>query len=271
MPEYQQDNSIYHRHQRIEHYIDFHFNPHLHRDYEFILVLDGEVELGVQGRHEQIKAGQMALILSNQVHFTSTPKHSRCIVVNFSAGYVGSFAHIISGKEGTHSVFDVQASLFHYLVDTYRHVSYPDTVGPLVIKATCYAVCEAFLSSVPLIETKQMDDSILHSLLSYVEENFLENISMTTAAQFLGYGANYLSRYFHQTVGINFRQYINQCRIDYACELLKQENIHMADVALDCGFQNVRTFNRAFKECTGTTPSDYQVNKGIRADDISAE
>ena len=270
MPEYQQFNSIYHRHQRIEHYINFHFNPHLHRDYEFILVLEGEVELGVQGRREVVKAGQVALILSNQVHFASTPRSSRCIVVNFSAGYVGSFTHIISGKEGERSVFDIREALFNYLVDTYRHVSYPDTVDPLVIKATCYAVCEAYLSSVSLTSAQHTDDSVLHRLLSYVEENFRENINMKTAAQAIGYGANYLSRYFHQSVDINFRQYVNQCRIDYACELLKQEDIHLADVALDCGFQNVRSFNRAFKECTGTTPTDYRVNKGIRPDDTSA-
>ncbi len=270
MPEYQQSNSIHHRHQRVEHYVNFRFNPHLHRDFEFILVQEGEVDLGVQGRHEQIKAGQIALILSNQVHFTSTPRQSKCFVVNFSAGYVGSFVHMIAGKEGVRSVFDVREPLFQYLVDTYRHVAYPDTAEPLTIKATCYAVCEAFLASVPLVEAQQTDDGVLHKLLSYVEENFRENINMQTAAQAIGYGANYLSRYFHQSVDINFRQYVNQCRVDYACELLNQENIYLAQVALDCGFQNVRSFNRAFKECTGTTPSDYRINKGIKPDDTSA-
>ncbi|MGN0970971.1 MAG: helix-turn-helix domain-containing protein [Aristaeellaceae bacterium] len=270
MPTYQQSNSIHHHHQRIEHYTDFNFFLHLHRDFEFILMQEGSMELFVQGRKEQIRAGQAALILSNQPHSISTPGHSRCIVVNFSAGYVGAFVHALSGKEGVRSVFNMPEALFQYLYDTFRSVSYPDTLASLRIKATCYAVCDAFLTQVPLVKAQQADNDVLHMLLSYVEEHFQEDINMQTAAQAIGYGANYLSRYFHQYVDINFRQYVNQCRIDYACELLNQESFNLAQIALDSGFQTVRSFNRAFKKCTGTTPSGYRMNIGLRADDTSA-
>lgn len=270
MPTYQQSNSMYHRHQRIEHYTAFNFSLHLHRDFELILMLEGAMMLFVQGRQEEIHAGQIALILSNQPHFIATPHHSRCIVVNFSAGYVGSFVHVLSGKEGERSVFDVSAPLFHYLADAFKDVSYPATLAPLRLKATCYAVCDAFLSNVPLRKAQQADNDVLHLLLLYVEEHFQEDINMQTAAQAIGYGANYLSRYFHQFVNINFRQYVNQCRIDYACELLNQKDLSLARIALDSGFQTVRSFNRAFKKCTGTTPSGYRMNIGLMPDDTSA-
>lgn len=257
---YQSDNSMSHEHMRVEYYLNFSFFPHLHRDLEFVLVLEGEVNVDAPGGNEIVRAGQLALFLSNQVHAFSTPEFSRVFVVNFSVGYVNTFIRQVEGKVGACSVFDSTQALTAYLYDIYMKEphSLPDA---LTFKASCYAVCARFLQCVPLKDAPQANDSVLHQLLSYVEENYKENISMKSAAKAIGYDENYLSRYFHQSVNINFRRYVNQYRIDYACRLMEEKDKRLSDIAFECGFQNIRSFNRAFIEIVKKTPSEYLSNQ----------
>ena len=48
----------------------------------------------------------------------------------------------------------------------------------------------------------------------------------------------------------------NTIRITLASELLSRSDLPMIQIAFACGFQNVRNFNRVFKEITGSTLSE---------------
>ena len=57
----------------------------------------------------------------------------------------------------------------------------------------------------------------------------------------------YLSRYFKEHTGIGLLNYINGVRIDYAKQLMGQQNITVAEAAKAAGFENQNTFIRLFK------------------------
>lgn len=46
-------------------------------------------------------------------------------------------------------------------------------------------------------------------------------------------------------------------RVEHAANELKNTSSKVTDIAIDCGFNNIRTFNRVFKEITGCTPSEF--------------
>ena len=58
-------------------------------------------------------------------------------------------------------------------------------------------------------------------------------------------------------MGMNYVTYINMVRIEHAIQLLGTNQYRMIDIALECGFSNIRSFNRVFKEITGYTPTDF--------------
>ena len=60
---------------------------------------------------------------------------------------------------------------------------------------------------------------------------------------------------------MNFRKYLNLYRTEQACNLLRTTQKDISDIALDCGFQTLRSFNRAFKAATGLTPTQYRDRK----------
>tara|TARA_R100000306_G_scaffold54193_2_gene51375 strand:+ start:211588 stop:212658 length:1071 start_codon:yes stop_codon:yes gene_type:complete len=57
----------------------------------------------------------------------------------------------------------------------------------------------------------------------------------------------------------NFNDYINQLRIEEAMHRLSTEpNTPILNIALDIGYRSLSSFNRAFKDITGHTPSDHR-------------
>ena len=87
-----------------------------------------------------------------------------------------------------------------------------------------------------------------------MEENYRENITLNSAARAIGYNKNYLSRCFHQATGVNFRQFVNYQRVQYVSKDLQQGGRSISESALASGFQNLRSFNRAFRALMGASP-----------------
>jgi len=52
--------------------------------------------------------------------------------------------------------------------------------------------------------------------------------------------------------------YLMTIRIEKAVESLKTTNKTIMEIALECGFQSITSFNKAFKNSVGCTPSEIR-------------
>ncbi len=81
------------------------------------------------------------------------------------------------------------------------------------------------------------------------------------AAQ-IGISEKLMSNLLNQHVGKNFNDFVNEYRIQEARKKLNDpttvRQFTIAAIAFDCGFNSLATFQRCFKQFTGTTPSQYQ-------------
>ena len=72
-------------------------------------------------------------------------------------------------------------------------------------------------------------------------------------------GKNRISPLLQAFAGENFNGYINSLRLEYSLVLLKDfKNYTVEAVAIDSGFNNVRTYQRIFREKYGMTPAEYR-------------
>ncbi|BES72364.1 hypothetical protein RE428_33820 [Marinobacter nanhaiticus D15-8W] len=69
-----------------------------------------------------------------------------------------------------------------------------------------------------------------------------------------------LRRVINQTLGYrNFNDYINQLRIaDASRRLLREPETPILNISLDVGYRTLSSFNRAFREITAMTPTEYR-------------
>lgn len=98
----------------------------------------------------------------------------------------------------------------------------------------------------------------MQQLLAYMDTHYGEDITLSFAAEKMNFSESYFSRVFKRLMGINFVTYLNMIRVEHAAAELKASGKRVLDIALSSGFNNIRTFNRVFKEITGYTPASSQ-------------
>ena len=126
------------------------------------------------------------------------------------------------------------------------------------MKACFYLICSEAVRNTKILSTVRSDYELLHTTLSYIQDNYTSNISLRSLAKKLGYSYTYLSRYLNNVMGISFVDFINENRINYALYLLKNTKNTITDIAYECGYSSIRTFNRNFLKITNTTPKAYR-------------
>lgn len=252
---YQRDNSSQAQNNDIKIYDNFEYIPHLHRDFELVYVLSGTVGAYVEGRRFEVKEGEILLVLSNQIHYYVCDLPNRAVVHVFSADNVPSFARAVSGKYCDDPIFTCDPDAANYYL---KCCIEKEERSSFALKSYLYAICGQFLQKCILSDGIDEKSDILHRMLAYVSEHFEENITLYGMASELGYETHYLSRVFSRAVGMNIKNYINLYRVDMAKNLLVSTNRSVTDIALACGFQSIRNFNRVFLSETGMTPQDYR-------------
>ena len=71
----------------------------------------------------------------------------------------------------------------------------------------------------------------------------------------------YMCRKFKQDTGTTIGHYIKHQRIYLAQKLLNETTKPIAVIALDCGFNDISHFTKAFKAFVKVTPSEYRRRK----------
>jgi AraC-like DNA-binding protein len=83
-------------------------------------------------------------------------------------------------------------------------------------------------------------------------------LSLQAAARVACLEPKYFSSFFRKKVGISFITWRNCLRVNKAIEIISKSDYSMAHVADAAGFNDLRTFERAFKRYTGMTPRDFK-------------
>jgi len=97
----------------------------------------------------------------------------------------------------------------------------------------------------------------------YIEEHADEELSLTKVAKIVNMNANYLSENFKQVTGTNFVEYVARARFANACDLLRNPNLRISDIAFAAGFQSLSQFNRVFKRLSGQSPTQFRAAKRV--------
>jgi two-component system response regulator YesN len=86
----------------------------------------------------------------------------------------------------------------------------------------------------------------------------------------VGISQSHLSHLFSQRFHVNFRRFVNAIRVDRAKMLMRDPRMTLTSICYSCGYENIRTFRRAFVRESGMLPSEYQQSQCKAADPDSA-
>lgn len=107
-------------------------------------------------------------------------------------------------------------------------------------------------------ETNKEKDKLQQCFISYIEENFSQDIYLETMAEHFNLSAKYLSSKFKEITGYNFTDYLKRYRINAAKEMLRNTCQKVNEISEKVGYNNVNVFIRQFKSIEGITPKAYR-------------
>ena len=107
------------------------------------------------------------------------------------------------------------------------------------------------------VDEQNSSSSVFESIVDYVDYHYRESdISLSRLANIFSYTEKYLSSLFKKNMQIGFISYLNNLRIQYACELIQKGNMNMVDISVACGYSDYSYFSKVFKKITGHSPRE---------------
>ena len=239
------------------------YDTHIHKGYEFTFVLEGTLNAKVDDTEYNLTNGEALLLFPYQLHSYQADATCLCLIIVFSDSFISSFANIVKDKKALSAKLLPSAETQAFIRKNFlTQPTYPFSVSvkmpdELPLKACLYALCDDFLKQNELIPSPRKH-SLISELILYVEKNFQKNITLRSMAKDLGYCHEHLSRVFNKTFHVNFKTFVNQYRLEFASHLIKTTKKTFLEIAMESGFQSVRSFNRTFLTLANVNPSSLR-------------
>ncbi|MCL2164980.1 MAG: helix-turn-helix domain-containing protein [Oscillospiraceae bacterium] len=103
--------------------------------------------------------------------------------------------------------------------------------------------------------------SFVQLAISYINRNYAGAINREMLSQELCVSERKLTQFFNQEVGMSITDYITECRLTCAIDLLTSTNLTITEISERVGYNYPAHFAKTFREKTGKTPHQFRVTK----------
>ena len=244
---------------------------HWHKELEIIRVVSGKLELYVNNVLHTLTEGDIAFVNCKNLH-RGQPHRCKyeCIVCDLammvkrsSEVYSSYINPIIMGdlsidslvKADSSKLYDCINNLFDILekVPKYYELS---TMSELFSIFEQLYKHDMIKQSNPSKKTFSQSNMIA-DLVSWIDENHSEHITLELLAKKSGLTPNYLCRIFKEYTSKTPIEYVNSVRIDNICHDIKWGQKSITEAALDNGYNDISYFCKVFKKHKGVPAKKY--------------
>ena len=251
---------------------------HCHTEVEFLRVTDGNMDAHVNGIHYNLNAGDMLMIVSGDLHSIQYSSHRRMVIqfkIDILEGQYNS-DDISNIFDRMHTLQRVSRKWEQSACEKVSAILDDLEVAKNTLTGTEYRlrVCSRLSALVDICYSdisqseKQTEKSLImrnkkallkiEKLFSYIHANYSRKITIGEIAAVLHYSPNYFTKVWKKYMGTSFHAYLNEYRVNKATVLLKNTDNSVTDIALETGFDSIKTFNRVFKNIMGANPSEFR-------------
>ncbi|AFM40069.1 response regulator containing CheY-like receiver domain and AraC-type DNA-binding domain [Desulfosporosinus acidiphilus SJ4] len=99
-------------------------------------------------------------------------------------------------------------------------------------------------------------------IVQYMEKNYSSELKLDEAAKMMNMSYHYFSKFFKQSTGQTFTDYLAGIRIQQAQKQLLTSRNSVKEIGSFVGYKDPNYFSKIFKKLTGLTPSEYRELSG---------
>lgn len=250
----------------------FEFSWHFHPEFEMVLVTRGTGTRIIGDRIDSYRVGELTLIGSNTPHaFVSTPGtgDQEAILVQFRRDFLGpEFFHRpefaaaarLLDRAASATVFAATSSM----VDRCHALAGRDpperTLALLELLVTLAGAPRArsLTPHGPFDGLSRAARQRVDVVCAYLQTAYAREVRLTDVAALAHLSPTAFSRFFRRALGRTMTEYVTELRIAAACQLLRDSDLAITDIAARCGYQNLSNFNRRFRASMSRSPREYR-------------
>ncbi|MCI8562446.1 MAG: AraC family transcriptional regulator [Lachnospiraceae bacterium] len=133
--------------------------------------------------------------------------------------------------------------------------------SPFHLIGHLYLFIDSFVRSSTSTKTTggtRLRDFYIKEAITYIEQNFQNDISIEDIAVSCGLNRSYFGKIFREEMGKSPQEFLISYRMTKATELLKITRLSIADIGNGVGYPNQLHFSRAFKNVYGISPRQWR-------------
>ena len=133
-------------------------------------------------------------------------------------------------------------------------------VEHLIAALSIHLIRQYSVKNQSLRDASGLPKSKLQQAISYINEHLTENLSLKDISSVVGMSPFYFTNLFKQSTGMTAYQYVIYHRIERAKQLLRKQELSIAEVSEQVGFESQSHFSNVFRKHTNKTPKMYRTD-----------
>lgn len=251
---------------------------HWHRESEIIYLEEGCFSLTLGMKKESIEAPALLFIPAEEIHSILLEEGQKEKAVVFDLEMLSFEKYdgiqykvitpLIEKKIGLPLWVTPEEhawpELERLFQDIFEHGQKKSLGDYLKVKASLYGLLAVLFENDLLehIETIKKGDAerikLMKRVLTFLHDHYATQLRVEEIAAIAGMNPQYFCRYFKKITGKTVMEYVNEVRIDRACQDLMLTSDKIIEIAMKNGYDNIGYFIRRFQQSRQMTPSEYR-------------
>ncbi len=250
---------------------------HYHNAYEILVQNNGTGEFFIKDNNYVMEPKTLFIINEFDIHRTIVKKGLKTydrFVIQINPKFLNSYFNYIEDDFKPIDIFKENIKCIKLNDNEHKRIKYlsEKIILELTKKEAGYQsiihahLLEMFVFINRLIKNKNYDivtekgkkEARLQKIISYINNNYKNEITLQQIAEELYISKYYLSHFFKDKTGFTVIEFLNNKRIIEAQKLLNNTDQNITDIAISNGFNSLNHFERTFKNINGITASQYR-------------
>lgn len=244
---------------------------HWHEFFEIELILSGRGEHIVNGSKYNLEEGRLFLLTPADFHEVIPDRSCSLELINvkFSDDFISHDLRELLFADNLHYTCKLTGktlarmkSEFNRLLEEMKN----SRIGKyLILKGTLERIIIDLIREASAQNNENLSSvpdkrKHIQRALIYIQHHFHQSVTLEEAAKQSGLTPNYFSECFHKTLGITFKNYLQELRLNFSMSLLKSSSLTVTEICYASGFNSLPHFLRAFKSKFGMSPNTIRRN-----------
>ena len=238
---------------------------HLHPEYELVFIERGYVEASVGNQQHLLVQGELQLVGANVPHSFKLGGESQTVLwskymhiepILFNAlGGLAEF-HLIARliqrfEQG--AVFELDDVMREEYLNVFQQQG-----AKRVLALMAFFLGLMDQQPIRFASANYLPSERSNKVMSKVMAAAKLDLTLAQMASQLNMSISTLNRILKKGLGMSYVEFVNHTRVNIACDLLREGQVTITDIALEVGFKSSSQFNKVFKQNMKLSPRVYR-------------